>query len=95
MDSQKAPAQDAWTLVGMILLAVSIGLIIWASNMRPTVEMQHTSDFGLSPPGATSEVFNSGLLQQQMMIFLSGLFGLVLGAISLATASILKIIGKV
>ena len=81
-----------WTFIGLILLAAAIGLLTYASNLRPTIEVPIPSSLGIPLSSHGEEVFDAGLLQQQMMIFAAGLCGLVLAAIALATASILKIV---
>lgn len=75
----------SWFALGVLLLAASIGLLLFSSNMSPTVDATSYDDFGRS-----SRIFNLGLLQQQLMIFHAGLVGLVLSIAAFATAAVLR-----
>lgn len=85
------PNVAGWRLIGVGVLVVSLALIVAAAVMRPTIETPRPTS-GLLPSLETIEVFDAGLLQQQMMLYLGGLFGLVLASIAIATASILNVV---
>lgn len=87
---RKANPGAGWIGLGVLLLAASIGLLLFSSNMSPTVEASSYDDFGRA-----SKVFNLGLLQQQMMIFQAGLVGLVLSIAAFGTAAIVRTLSSV
>lgn len=89
---QKAPNIAVWQLVGVLSLVVSGVLVAVAAFMRPTVSAgsAYSSVYGTAP----AEVFNAGLLQQQMMLFVGGLAGMIFAICALATASILGLLWR-